>query len=68
LAAPGAGTPISVATSRTLREAVDNGWQFAPKHRAAHLFSTGHLPARAQYQKLIEHMLPKLDLVTLIGG
>jgi len=51
-----------------LQEAVEKGWQFVPKTAPRILFSTGGNMLRRvrSYQKLIEHMLPKLDLLVTV--
>jgi len=51
-----------------LQEAVEKGWQFVPSTAPRILFSTGGNMFRRvrSYQKLIEHMLPKLDLLVTL--
>ncbi len=51
-----------------LREAVDKEWQFVPKTAPRIFFSVGGNTFRRVrgYHKLIEHMLPKLDLLVTV--
>jgi len=51
-----------------LQEAVKNGWQFVPKTAQRILFTVGGNPLRRVrgYHKLIEHLLPKLDLLVTL--
>jgi DMSO reductase family type II enzyme molybdopterin subunit len=51
-----------------LAEAVEKGWQFVPKTAPRILFSVGGNTFRRVrgYQKLVEHMLPKLDLLVTV--
>ncbi len=51
-----------------LREAVEKKWQFIPAKAPRILFSTGGNTLRRVrgYDKLIEHMLPKLDLMVTV--
>jgi anaerobic selenocysteine-containing dehydrogenase len=51
-----------------LREAVDKEWQFVPKTAPRILFSAGgNMFRRARgYHELIEHMLPRLDLLVTV--
>ncbi len=48
-----------------LQEAVNNGWQFVPKTAPRILFAAGgNMFRRVRgYHKLLEHLLPKLDLL-----
>ncbi len=51
-----------------LQEAVANNWQFVPKTAPRILFNVGgNMFRRARgYHKLLEHMLPKLDLMVTV--
>ncbi|MBT4518447.1 MAG: molybdopterin-dependent oxidoreductase, partial [Halieaceae bacterium] len=51
-----------------LEEAVEKGWQFVPQNAPRILFSTGgNMLRRVRgYQRLMEHMLPKLDLMVTL--
>jgi DMSO reductase family type II enzyme molybdopterin subunit len=51
-----------------LQEAVKKGWQFVPKTPPRILFAVGGNPLRRvrSYHKLIEHLLPKLDLLVTL--
>jgi len=51
-----------------LQEAVEKEWQFVPKTAPRILFSVGGNTFRRArgYDKLIEHMLPKLDLLVTV--
>lgn len=51
-----------------LQEAVENEWQFVPKTAPRILFAVGgNIFRRARgYHKLLEHMLPKLDLMVTL--
>ncbi len=51
-----------------LDEAVEKGWQFVPKTAPRILFSVGGNTFRRVrgYHKLLEHMLPKLDLLVTV--
>jgi DMSO reductase family type II enzyme molybdopterin subunit len=51
-----------------LDEAVKKGWQFVPQKAPRILFSTGgNMLRRVRgYQKLMEHMIPKLDLMVTL--
>jgi len=51
-----------------LREAVENNWQFVPKTAPRIFFSVGGNTFRRArgYDKLMEHMLPKLDLMVTL--
>jgi len=51
-----------------LAEAVEKGWQFVPKTAPRILFSVGGNTFRRvrSHQQLVEHMLPKLDLLVTV--